>query len=44
MVVVVVCCLVLSGTPAAVFLWRHCNMLCTSSFMDEVMVANNGRE
>ena len=25
-----------------IFLWRHCNMLCTSAFVHDVMLSNNG--
>ena len=24
--------------------WRHCDMLCTSDFVDDVMFAHNGQE
>jgi len=27
-----------------VFLWRRCDTLCTSGFMDDVMVVDNGQE
>jgi len=34
--------LCISQSHGSVFLWQHCNMLCTSGFLDDIMFSDNG--